>query len=281
MSKEANVKIGLLFNFKKMRRVDKNGRVNHAESLLAGQLNDPIFSKHTIGISITRYFTDVDGKILDKTSLAIPNNLKVSYPFWMFGAFDHFGGYQLGNQAAPAHGGSVYLCSFVNGRQTSYSITQFSGFNTIQPKLKIGDIIHVFTDNLTNPTFFIWIVQSCDLTPLASIVANSQSTQQDNRLGQLNIINLKYQTPNVLQWNQAFNFLFPDNIGDYRTDSYQPLVWRTPQSGFTGTIDIKMKFNIDQYLEIYSYILFSTDSINFTFTVEKLATDLPKIPNLK
>jgi len=255
-------------------------RVNHADpkAALVTKLAEPLFSKHSLGISINKYFTDVDGNLIKaNNALVVNNNLNVDYPFWLFGAFDHLGGYALGNAALPPKGGALYLSSFVNGVNTSYSITQFSGFNTIQANLKIGDIVHVFTNSFNAPQAFIWIVQSAEITPLASIVLNSMTTQKDNRLGKLYLTSMRYATDNVLQWNQKLEFIFPDNIGDYRTDSYNPAIWRTPQTGFTNTLEIKLKFNLDQYIEIGSYLLAATTTLDFNFTIEKIQTELTEI----
>lgn len=239
------------------------------DEIIERQLASTRFLKHSIGVTVKRFYSDVDGAIIDKASGLIPVNLKVKYPVFMLGAFDMDSGYRIGLQNLPPLGGAKYLMTFVNGKDaTSYAVTGVSGLNTIQAQLFLGDIVHVFTDDVINPNFFVWIVQQNNATPLASIIQNTKTDQRDNRIGRIMVTSISYPATNLLQWNEALTMIMPDNIGDFRADSFQPNIWRTPQQGFTNTITVKLKFLIDQYMELATYIQFATDQIDFNFNLE-------------
>lgn len=235
---------------------------------------DKPFSKHTIDVSISRYYTTVDGAILDKNDAAIPSNLKTKFPFFMFGAFDMDGGYKIGLQNTPAALAAKYLMTFVNGAgASSYSVMGFSGLNTIQVELSTGDIVHVYTDDLTNPNIFIWIVQHNAVIPLASIMGNTRTTQHDNVLGKLIVKKINFTTPLAAnktspQWLEGLNVIKIDNVGDVRTNQLAPNSWWTPQTGLNGVLTLQVIFEVNQYTELASYMLFSTDAMQFNFIVE-------------
>lgn len=231
--------------------------------------NEARFEKHSIAIQIERFYTDVDGALLLKTDPAIPLNLKVKYPIFMFGAFDLAGGYSIGMKNNPPPPGPKYLLTFINGyNATSYGVTGVNGNNAIQERLEIGDIVHVFADNLGNPTYYVWIVQHSD-SPLGAIVDNTKTTQKDGHLGYLFVRSISYPTNNELQWNEPVMVIFPDNVADYRSDTYQPLIWRTPQTGFTRSLELLLDFMVDQFIGFSTYIRFDTDSLQLTFNIEK------------
>lgn len=228
------------------------------------------FLKQSIDVTVIRYFTNVDGTILDKASLLIPLLLRTHYPFYMFGAFDMAGGYKIGLVSQPPTKGVSYLMTFINGAgQSSLSVLGSpSGLNEIQGKLNIGDIVHVYTDSFSAPTTYVWIVQQCDNLPLASIIENTKTMQEDDDIGHMTVKEINYTTANVKQWNVPLRISIVNNIGDYRSKDVQPVKWLTPQNGLNGILNLKVRFSVNQYTEFCSYIHLITDSIQFTFILE-------------
>lgn len=227
-------------------------------------VGNPFVKWHTIPVVIKRYFTDVDGVILDKNT--VPAALQVEYPFFVFGNFDMQGGYQTGLKTIGPIPGTFYLTSFVNaGGITSQQITGFSAFNEIKGKIATGDIIHVFTDDLDNPNYFIWIVLHNPTGPLSSITGNSQTEQRDGLIGKIYLEKFQYFSDNERQWDYPVHFYRVTNIANYGSEQVQPYIFKTPFTMQNGFIEMKCEFNFDQFLGLASYFRFETESITWNF----------------
>lgn len=224
----------------------------------------------SIPITVKRFFTDVDGQIVDKA--VVPVSLQVKYPVFMFGVFDMESGYKAGSNVCPQVNGIDYLMSFVNGMgASSQSVIGFTGLNEIQGQLAVGDIVHVFTDDKQNPNYFIWIVQSTNsLAGLASIMKNLQTSQQDNRLGKLFIYEMLLITANQQQWRQPFNFTVYDNLGNYTNDPIGPMMFRGPYTELENLIRLDIEIMIDQYIGVNLYMDFTEDLLSVDFNIMKI-----------
>jgi|SRR6185369_4603407 len=224
--------------------------------------------KHSLNINVKRYFTDVNGTIVIP-----PLALQVKYPFFMLGSFDMQGGYKSGIAVCPPEPGTHYLLSFVNGINFgTHNIVGFSGLNQVQNFITVGDIVHVYTDDVSNPNYFIWIVQQHSIVSLGSIIRNTATTSADNKFNRLFVDLVKYTTgnTNVDQWNEPIHLTRVNNIGLYRDDSYNPTANRPPSiflNDILDLIDIK-PFMVDQFFGLNTYIRYSTTNIQFIFKLK-------------
>jgi hypothetical protein len=228
--------------------------------------NPALMLEHSIPVKITRYFTDVNGTIVDKT--LVPASLQVKYPIYLLGQFDRNGGYKKSITATPPMPGTFYYMSFTQGVNSPF--LSFTGLNTIKGFIRTGDIVEVFTDDLENPTYFVWFVISSEPVSISSIISNTESTQADNRIGVLYVQNYQYVSDNAAQYFEPIIYSRFDNIGNYRTDSVQPYIYKTPYVEQTGILTIDNDFKLDQYIGLNMYFLFATNSITLTFKVVKI-----------
>ena len=83
------------------------------ELKLLAHMKSPVTKNAAFYIEVNRYFTDVDGKVIDKNT--VPIALQTDYPFWMFGEFDRQGGYKQGNQVSPPNLNTPFLGAFTKG----------------------------------------------------------------------------------------------------------------------------------------------------------------------
>jgi hypothetical protein len=219
----------------------------------------------TIALRINRYYTSVDGEVLDKNSNLIPDTLKTQFPFYLFGAFDLAGGYSKCLEALPPDATSPYLMTFIYGVNAPF--LSFTGFNTINSRLSIGDIVHIFTDNISNPNIFVWIVISSAKASFASIIDNTKTLQNDFRVNQIRIKDIDYLAPEN-QYAIPFHFIMFDNIGAFRTDQIQPYTYKDAFVALNDFINMQIRFDLDQYIAVGSYMLFSTDLIQINFNLK-------------
>lgn len=229
--------------------------------------NSPKIPIRSIPINIKRLCTDVDGQLIDKATL--PANMQVKYPVYMFGQFDMISGFKAGHNICPPFLGAVYLCSFINGfPNTSFGVIGITGFNEIQSRLSLGDIVQVYTDSLQAPNYFVWVIQSTNaLGGLGSLISNLQTEQHDNRLGRLKFFELVITDGTYNQWKIAMNFTGYDNLGNFTNDSISPMTFKNPLSLLDQFIRMPIEYETSQYLGINTYIDFEVDDYALEFNI--------------
>lgn len=228
--------------------------------------NGALMEEHTVPVTINRYYTDVNGTIIDKA--LVPGSLQVNYPVYLFGQFDRNGGFKRCLQTVSPIPGTFFYMTFVQGISSPF--LSFTGANTIKGVIKNGDVVIVYTDDLENPNYFIWIVISSDTVSFASIVANTETTQQDGRIGQLWVKEANYYVSTPGQFYEPIFFNGFDNIGNYKGDSIQPNMNLNPYVEQTGILTLTLDFKVDQYISMCFYMRYSCDQINLDFKVNKI-----------
>lgn len=219
----------------------------------------------SLPIVIKRFFTDVNGVIVDKA--AVPAALQVSYPVWMFGEFDRMGGFNLANKNTPPNPGTPYLCTFIYGVNNPLFFG-FSGASDIQGKLQIGDIVNIFTDNLIAPNYFIWIVQSCPTKPLASILQNISNLAKEGKYEFLRSSAIDFYTDEATQYDVNLQWITYNYIGLVKTNNLEPSIYLTPNIPQNGFVRIYWNTEITQYLGLNTYLLFATDNLTLNFQIK-------------
>jgi hypothetical protein len=224
---------------------------------------------HTIPISVKRYYTDINGTVIAKA--AAPAILQTRFPVFLLGEFDRQAGYDIGRKILSPEPGTYFLQCFSNGfGATSTSIIGINALNTIQALLKFGDVVMVYTDSINNPTAYVWFVVSSFPSSMTSILANSKSTQNDNRLGRLAVYEINYKVSDSSQFSEDFHMTRYDNIANYNDNTVQPLgIYRSIMDKQTDLIRLKLVFDIDQFLGINFYFLYANDSAQLDLNIVK------------
>lgn len=230
--------------------------------------NTVLVRKHTIPVIVKKLYTDVDGVVIDKNT--IPAAIQKKVPVFLLGGFDLEGGYKIGLQSIAPDENLKYLLTFVNGKGSSFAnVVGFSGLSTIQGYLKTGDIVQVYTDDLLNPSYFIWIVVQNTYASIASIIGNTESTQNDKRIGPIMIEEIHYKADIEDQLKEAIQILHYSNIGTWRANQIDPLgMYRTPFDVQTGLVRIPLKpLLLTQYFGLAMSIVFDSDSFQIDFKI--------------
>lgn len=228
--------------------------------------NAIIQQTHTIPVRIRRYYTDVDGIVLDKNT--VPVALQQRMPVMLFSQFDRAGGYKRSLQIVPPAPGIFYLMTYTQG--VNQPFLSFTGFNTVKGFIGTGDVVYIYTDNVENPNYFIWIVVSCDSVSMASITSNTESTQKDDRIGSLYLKEFNYLVDVRSQYDEPIYFARFDNVGNYRYDSINPNMNLNPYVEQIGLLTIQAPFKLDQYIGMNFYMQFASDLLHLDFQVIKI-----------
>lgn len=229
----------------------------------------PEINIHTLPVKVRRIFTDANGTVIAKAGA--PAGLQVNYPIHLLGAFDLDSGFRIGQAVAPPLGDAKYLLTFVNGVGVNVAhLFGFSPLNSIYTRIAIGDIVSVYTDSVNAPNFFVFVIQSASPSGLGSIINNLKTTQQDYNLGFLYVNDINFFTDDTTQFELPVNYSRADNIGNYKSDSVDPFVFRTPFTEQQGFITMKTDFILDQYLGVNLYFKYSAEELSFDFKIKKV-----------
>lgn len=211
----------------------------------------------TFPISVKKFYTDVDGLIIDKSIL--PVNLQVELPFYLFGKMDSDGAYKIGNESNPPPLNTWIL--FKIQTYSTFDFLLFTGLNNFQGQLSVGDLVFIYSDSLVNPTYYAYVVITSNQRSYSSIL------QSLDKWGP-NIDTIVYESQNVNQYEQVFDYVVLNRTGLYKTNQFSPIDFRDPYVQ-QGDI-IRMAFNqfgfdmnLNRFIGLYSYILFASDRINF------------------
>jgi len=206
-------------------------------------------------ITVTRYYTDMSGVIIDKS--LVPTTLKQKIPFYLFHRLDHNSGYKIGNAICPPMPGIFYVYTFTPGIGLDYFSFQFG--NNVKSKFTLGDVVHVYTDDLNAPNYLIWIILHSRFQPYSGLIETSQ--------GKIQTTSILYFTDNTLNYGEAIHMIQSNFIGIYKDNQYQPLSFKTPQMFQQDFIELQLQIKITDYLGLASYIQFTTDQLQFVFKV--------------
>lgn len=236
------------------------------EQKLKDILLAPPHKVKSINFQVRRFYTDVNGTIIAKA--AAPAALQVNYPVYLFGNYDRKGAYFMAQRNLPALPGAFFLHSFTYGLGMPF----FFGFNalsTIQRELKPGDIVNVYTDNLLAPSFFVYIVVSCDVKSAASLVENTS-------ISPLQIKEVFYYSDNVDQWEEPIQRLLLDPVSDFQANYVEPFIYRAPETVQNGFVKLVWSITINHYRGLNTYLQYATDSMNLVFKLNVNKNELIK-----
>jgi len=243
--------------------------------ILLSKFREPLVTEHTLPITVKRFFTDVNGTLVDKA--LVPVSMQTKYPVYCLGEFDRRGGYRIGNSTVPPSNNVKYVFTYVHG--VGLPFLAFTGLNSIQNQLRIGDIVTVYTDDLNAPNFFCFIVQQNDYASLASVVGNSETIQKDERLGKLRCREIIFDNSSQTildQYREPLHFVQSDNLGTFLDNQVQPYMFKPPEQKLNDFIPVKVNFFIDQYLGINFNMVFTIDQLTFNMKLEKYVKQLPQ-----
>lgn len=241
------------------------------------KMREPKFKKDVLQIDIQRIYTDVNGTILDKNDPLIPDALKVQIPLYVFGQYDRIGAYVLGIKNTPAPVGCFFLQTYTWGVGNPFFFG-FTGLSDIEKKLKPGDLITVYTDNVNFPNAYVFVIQTCPTRSLTSILNNLPNLPYDPDYGYLRVTGFDYYVAvnNDEQWKENIKFLTYDMLGLVKSNDLSPYASKPAKTINNQFIAIRYKFRLDQYVGLNTYMLFETDNITLTFFIEHRLNELKK-----
>jgi hypothetical protein len=242
-----------------------------AEKELNAIMAKPLQRNAGLQIGINRFFTDINGTIISKTDPSvIAAGMDIEFPIWMFGQFDRDGGYRVGNQITPplklstGTGLAQYLGTFIAGLDLPFLFA--TGINTVRHTMALGDIAHVFTDSLDIPTVYCFIIQSGKSAALASIMGNAIASENEKIY--VKGLNYFFASEANLQFIRNMNVTRIDHVGSFEN-------FPTNILGSVQVFDkqafayFPIKFTVDQYNLLSTYIPIEIDTLQFSFIINK------------
>ncbi len=222
----------------------------------------PIFSD--MAISVKMFATNVDATIISKALL--PVGMQVPYTYALFSEFDRKSGYKLAQTKLPVQGTSEYVGVFVFGLNDPFYL--FNVFGDIQTRLQIGDIYFLYTDSISAPSFFVFIIVNNPYTSIAGITANTAYRDPYGNPPLL-VKWFKLITSTPIQYTAPLFLMLVDSIGLNRNDSINPLASRSVDDKQDDFIKVDKPFELNQYAGIASFIRFEADEILYQFKLAR------------
>lgn len=240
-----------------------------AELTLAKSIRHDGLMNFAINLNVKRVYTDVNGTVINKA--VAPVNVQVKFPVFILGSFDFKGGYRKALESCPPESGVKYLKSFINGIDSPSSVMGVNIASNIEGEIKVGDLVSVYTDSFVIPSVYVWIIVSANNASIGSIINNLSSVQKDDIYNRLYIEDVHYLTTNnnVNQWNEPIFKIQLNNLGLGKTDSFQPLIYRTPYTFLNNVLIVKLSFKATQFMGFSTFIQYNTDQIQFVLNVKK------------
>lgn len=217
-----------------------------------------------LAFTITKYYTDANGDIIDKNTL--PASFQIKLPFYLFGQFDRQSHFATSRKVVPTIAPWIFYNFYVSN---SYDFLLITGANGIRSRIGTSDLVFAYTDNVTNPTYFCWVVISGTTQNIASIFDDC-----DNSLKAQHLL-LDY-TGNTSNFVEDIFFIVQDKMSDYKTQSFTPEQFVRPQQDNPNQSLIGLTFRNSKYLSLASYIEFESDLLSWTipFQAERFDEDV-------
>lgn len=222
------------------------------EKKLLGKLSRPTDRVDSFTLKVRRYFTDVDGTIVNKNT--VPPILKTKYPVYLFNKFDRDGAYKIANRTNPPLPGTFFAFTSVN--QGGFDLLSYSGANNVKEQINTGDIVFVYTDDPNNPNFFIWLIYTIEERSFASILQNVPEKG-------LNLWKILYFTDSTIQASEQLTIVKENYLGVFISDNIAPLTYALPDYKQDDFIDILLTMKLSDYNGINTYFQFNTEQLDF------------------
>lgn len=216
----------------------------------------------TIPIKVKRYYTTVDGTVLLKTDPTIPAALLTDFPVYSLGEFDRQGGFKIGGLTRPPKAGCYYIMQYIKGSFVN-PLIDFSTFNDVNNYISTGDLVTIYSNSPSNPTTFVYIVQSIAYAGLGSILS-------DTIKGSIQADSISFYADNTNQFAEQLYYIKGKVIGTYKQDNINPLTFKGTQQAQSGFIDILVDFDMNEYFGINFYMLFDTNEISLNIKIKHL-----------
>lgn len=235
----------------------------------------PLTKRQSLQIDVKRIVTTVDYAVINKSLL--PAAMQVAYPVYMFNEYDRKGGLFYGNTINPPNQNTKFLYTMIWGADP---LPQgfFSGLNTIQNFLNLGDVCCIYTDDLQAPNYFVWIVLSTSKNSIGSVFNDLNDHDHFHvpvDIAPIEKLHLetdfvKYYADNKKQWGQTLKAHRNTKTGTFEAFNQNNAngAYNTPDTFDNGFLYVNFPVVLDQYLGIYTYMLYNTDSMSFEFELK-------------
>lgn len=243
--------------------MEQNRQVTHNQATL---LTKKALKQFTMSVTITRYTTDESGTIIDDA--LVPVAEQKAYPFHLFGEFDRQGGYAMSDVIVRELVDTNLFSVYVVGLNTPLFF--FSPLNTINGKLKKGDMVFIYVDDMAAPTWFHHVIISATQGGYASLSSLTNITQLDdkNNWGAFQFFEFKYAWRHIKQLDHPMYAITTSYKSAFRADPINPAAYQfVNQKRGVNSIVIDWAMLLNQYTGLSSYLAWENPLLTLSFSV--------------
>jgi hypothetical protein len=230
-------------------------------------IEQEIKKRISISINVSRYITDVNGAIIADVAVPANSGMRVAYPFHLFGLFDREGGFSIADKILSQQNNTILFGVYVWGNNTPLFF--FNPLANINGKIKKGDLVFIYVDNLNAPNYFSFVIMSCaDSSAYASILSQTNITQLSKNIwGAFKLGEIQMGWTDDEQLNQPFFQIDSKFDGTFQKDSLLPYEYYNPNIQVQKKINIAYSAIVNQYFGLSSLISFENPLITLQLIV--------------
>ncbi len=222
-----------------------------------GKLRGKPGFKAEILISVRLYFANAGGVIVPG---ALPAQLQIPIPLYLFGLTDFYGGYARSQVVLPIANPNWIL--WINEIITNPGAFPRPAFI---PFLQTGDMVMYYQINILGVFWWALLVVRCNNVAYGTFL---HSFSDD--LIVLNLIRYSVPLLNLNQLDNTLNFATQSLFGKYVSDTIDPKMYITNQTFNQNIADIPVSLPIDKTLIMGTYINFDCPEVTFLLTIQKI-----------
>lgn len=223
--------------------------------------------RFTLSVNIKRYTTDSTGAIIDDA--LVPVDQRKAYAFHLFNEFDRQGGYAMCDQILREIEDTNLYRAYVAGM----NMPQFpfsGGIATINGRIKKGDLIFEYVDDIESPNYFHFVIVSATQGGFASLSSLTNMPQLDEIApwGAFRIQGFKYAWENNSQLYKPMFMIKTNYKSAYQANPIDPAGYLTPNlKPGINSVNIPYELLLNQFTGLSGYITWENSNLNLAFNI--------------
>jgi hypothetical protein len=227
--------------------------------------------KYSLNLNVRRFTTDANGTVLDDA--AIPDALKIPYPFHLFSEYDRNGGYAIADRIVSRVSRTILFAVYTWGLNTPLFF--FNALATISNYMQKGDEIFVYVDDLNNPSYFTYVIIHTPQGAYGSLVSQLNTTQlsgSPEKWGTFKIFDIQYGWSEAdvrdIQLDQQIYTIQTQFDSSFESNNFSPVAYYHPEyKPNVKKLTIPYNQIANQFFGLSTFIAYENPLLTLSFTI--------------
>jgi hypothetical protein len=221
--------------------------------------------KFPLNLNVSRYTTDSNGTVLAPG--AVPVSERNPFPFHLFGNFDREGGYAVADNLCADYYNTLLFGVYVWGLNTPLFF--FNPAASINSKMKKGDVVFIYVDDLDAPNYFTFVIVSSLYGAYSSLISQTNMVSVDPRgmqtIFRIREIRYSWFDTNDVQLEQPLFIVQTKYDSAVKTDALSPAAYYVPEQKNVKIARIPVDLALNTYMGVSGFLAFENPVLNLSF----------------